>query len=144
MLSNISNYIMIIAALLLWMPGLIVLLEIISGMKIADPAPPLVGVIEEKIDLDTRYRSLVEGKFQRNLSISFPQHLPFYATITRGFNQIQYSLLGLSSNREILVGGDGILHRTTYAKNSCQQSLTTSREKINEWAEKYCDNTKYY
>lgn len=126
---------MTIVAFLLWIPGSVFLFEIISGMKFTDPVPPLVGVIEKKIDLDTSYRSLVEGKFQRNLSVGFPQHLPFYATITRCFNQIQYSLLGLSSNREVLVGREGILHGTTYAKNSCQQSLTTSKEKINEWAE---------
>jgi hypothetical protein len=128
---------MLIGALLLGMCWL----YLMWNTKVGELAPKLrfrtkqtIAGIFEAAAPQLNFENIVNNRYQRFVSQTIGQMSPVYATATHWKNQFYYSVLGVSTYPDILVGGDRQLLQAIYINEYCTRNLTTFRPQAEAWA----------
>jgi alginate O-acetyltransferase complex protein AlgJ len=79
------------------------------------------------------WSSFLSARFSHDVALAIAPSAPFYPIAVRTFNQVQFSLFGLSSNKEIMLGRDGYLLNTDYTRQYCAPKLNEAN--TTAWAE---------
>lgn len=132
--ERLSRGLLLAVLCTLWFPVAFAVGTRASGFPVADPAVPLIGVVQNRAQVLVSLPSLLDGKFQKWLALSAAEWVPFYASISRWFNEAQFMALRISSNREIMVGRENYLFHPIYASNYCHRDIHASQPAMRAWA----------
>jgi alginate O-acetyltransferase complex protein AlgJ len=132
MLSRISRSIVFVPLLALWLPGLMLSWNYMAPRWAIGTQNDLFGTAMPKIE-NFSLGAFWSGTYQSQVGKAIPGALPFFSTIVRGNNELNYRVFGHSPLPWLLVGKRQYLLGTGPVDEFCRREVRDFSKRAAQW-----------
>lgn len=116
----------------MWIPGSLIAWNKATGQNLLQSGP-MLGVQKADPPKEFSIAAFVDSSFQRSVAGSVGPAIPFYETAVRAFNSAQYWLMGISTNKSIIVGRDRYLFPSYGPPGYCSRGARVGSPSVEKW-----------